>query len=299
MSTKHNAVGAVNRKKVLVKVIEAKDLIKADTFGLSDPFTILSRNGDDDTEKQTSVKDDTLTPVWNEEFEFEILDEVNDVIDLEVMDFNKVGRNTFMGVAHIPLLPVSMAKAPLDQWFVLLDRKARTQADSKTNRGSIHVSVIYTDSEGVTHSSAPSASATAKPMISAADLDKANGAATEAFVQRENQELKQKEKVKEALVGVSATEPWSSLFAKMEAYKKPPAKLNFLEEYLAANPKYRIATSDAVAFIKHLEAAGCHLPGYTRAHAIFKAHLSNTGDLPKVVEAVPAGKFRDAIAKIK
>ena len=52
---------------VLVKIIEAKELLAADKGNTSDPFVKLSVSKE---KFQTAVVEKTLSPTWNEEFVF-------------------------------------------------------------------------------------------------------------------------------------------------------------------------------------------------------------------------------------
>lgn len=51
-----------------VEVIEAKELVAKDSNGLSDPFVTLFLMSDTSHRYNTSVKDCTLNPVWEEHF---------------------------------------------------------------------------------------------------------------------------------------------------------------------------------------------------------------------------------------
>lgn len=51
-----------------VEVIEAKELVAKDSNGLSDPFVTLYLMSDQAHRYNTSVKDATLSPVWEEHF---------------------------------------------------------------------------------------------------------------------------------------------------------------------------------------------------------------------------------------
>jgi hypothetical protein len=99
--------------------------------------------------------------VWNEEFEFDIVDEINDFIDITVYDWDKTGNNDFLGVASVPVAMVTNLGRPLVQWFPLLDKFAATTTHSKQERGQIHVQIIYTDASGKTHSGTGAAPAQA------------------------------------------------------------------------------------------------------------------------------------------
>lgn len=51
-----------------VEVIEAKDLVPKDSNGLSDPFVTLYMASNTSRRYNTSVKMETLSPVWEEHF---------------------------------------------------------------------------------------------------------------------------------------------------------------------------------------------------------------------------------------
>lgn len=52
-----------------VRVIEANELSPMDSTGLSDPFCVLYLESAPTTRCNTSVKLETLSPVWEEHFE--------------------------------------------------------------------------------------------------------------------------------------------------------------------------------------------------------------------------------------
>jgi hypothetical protein len=52
---------------VLIHLKEAKDLPAADSNGLSDPYAILKLGKES---KKSLIQYDTLSPMWNEKFEF-------------------------------------------------------------------------------------------------------------------------------------------------------------------------------------------------------------------------------------
>lgn len=73
-SEKHNQLltGAEEKEppEILlnVEVVEAKDLIAKDSNGLSDPFVTLYLSSNTSRRYNTSVKPETLNPLWEEHF---------------------------------------------------------------------------------------------------------------------------------------------------------------------------------------------------------------------------------------
>ncbi|XP_072759283.1 protein unc-13 homolog 4B isoform X6 [Anoplolepis gracilipes] len=71
-----------------VEVIEAKELISKDSNGKSDPFCALYLESAPTRRYNTAVKTCTLSPIWEEHFELPLDDPENDVLCLEVWDFD-------------------------------------------------------------------------------------------------------------------------------------------------------------------------------------------------------------------
>ncbi|XP_071872058.1 C2 and C2B_Munc13-like domain-containing protein staccato isoform X3 [Bombus fervidus] len=71
-----------------VEVIEAKELVSKDSNGKSDPFCALYLESAPTRRYNTAVKTSTLSPVWEEHFELPLEDPENDVLYLEVWDFD-------------------------------------------------------------------------------------------------------------------------------------------------------------------------------------------------------------------
>ncbi|XP_015606405.1 protein unc-13 homolog 4B isoform X3 [Cephus cinctus] len=71
-----------------VEVIEAKELVSKDANGKSDPFCALYLESAPTRRYNTAVKPGTLCPIWEEHFELPLEDTENDVLCLEVWDFD-------------------------------------------------------------------------------------------------------------------------------------------------------------------------------------------------------------------
>jgi hypothetical protein len=55
---------------VKITIVEAKELIAADSNGKSDPYVTIALKSDLKNKKKTSYKSSTLTPKWGEAFDF-------------------------------------------------------------------------------------------------------------------------------------------------------------------------------------------------------------------------------------
>mmetsp|Transcript_104031 Transcript_104031/g.179240 ORF Transcript_104031/g.179240 Transcript_104031/m.179240 type:complete len:319 (-) Transcript_104031:1204-2160(-) len=90
-------------------VSEAKDLINADATGLSDPFCVITfndmRGGPYETVMfKTQVCEETLCPVWNEEFLLELKPEDKAcAAKFEIWDCDKDTGKDFLGAARLHL----------------------------------------------------------------------------------------------------------------------------------------------------------------------------------------------------
>ncbi|XP_076681977.1 C2 and C2B_Munc13-like domain-containing protein staccato isoform X3 [Andrena cerasifolii] len=71
-----------------IEVIEAKELVSKDANGKSDPFCALYLESAPTRRYNTAVKTSTLSPVWEEHFELPLEDPENDILFLEVWDFD-------------------------------------------------------------------------------------------------------------------------------------------------------------------------------------------------------------------
>ncbi|XP_025154207.1 protein unc-13 homolog 4B isoform X4 [Harpegnathos saltator] len=71
-----------------IEVIEAKELVSKDSNGKSDPFCALYLESAPTRRYNTAVKTCTLSPIWEEHFELPLEDPENDVLCLEVWDFD-------------------------------------------------------------------------------------------------------------------------------------------------------------------------------------------------------------------
>ena len=85
-----------------IKIISGKNIPVADNTGLSDPFCILGLK-DRKEKKKTLIRKQTLTPVWNQEFQFKVLSYNTDIFILELYDYDKYSKNDFLGKWEISI----------------------------------------------------------------------------------------------------------------------------------------------------------------------------------------------------
>lgn len=68
-----------------VKVVDATDIPKMDTFGKSDPYVVLKLSSSDKVWK-TEYKENTDKPSWDEEFEIPIQPKLDEILRVELYD---------------------------------------------------------------------------------------------------------------------------------------------------------------------------------------------------------------------
>ncbi|XP_054029247.1 rasGAP-activating-like protein 1 [Dryobates pubescens] len=98
-------------------LIEARDLAPRDLSGTSDPFARVSCCGHT---LETAVLKKTRFPRWDEVLEFELAEgELGEaVLNVEVWDWDIVGKNDFLGQVEFPL--DTICSNPTKGWFQLL-----------------------------------------------------------------------------------------------------------------------------------------------------------------------------------
>jgi len=97
-----------------IRVVEAKELAKMDTFGSSDPYCLLQISGSSQIQKTKVVKN-SLTPSFNQEFQFPISD-IRATLHILVKDEDAGSSDDAMAKLELALssLPVGQVT---DQWY--------------------------------------------------------------------------------------------------------------------------------------------------------------------------------------
>lgn len=85
--------------KLLVRVIEARNLPAMDLNGLSDPYVRLQLGKQ---KARTKVVKKSLDPLWDEEFGFRV-DDLNEELLVSVLDEDKYFNDDFVGQLKVPV----------------------------------------------------------------------------------------------------------------------------------------------------------------------------------------------------
>jgi hypothetical protein len=99
-----------------VKVVEARDLPKMDTFGKADPYCLLQVSGSKKLER-TKVIDKTYTPRWNENFSFPV-PSLAETLHLLMKDRDRGSEDDPMSKLEIPLNTLVKGQVT-DKWYDL------------------------------------------------------------------------------------------------------------------------------------------------------------------------------------
>ena len=91
----------IDQGRLHVDIIEGRDVYAADRSGTSDPYVVLTLNGD--KVHKTETKKKTLSPRWNESAECVVHSRVGAEMVLEVFDWNQLEQHTSLSKAHIDL----------------------------------------------------------------------------------------------------------------------------------------------------------------------------------------------------
>jgi Ca2+-dependent lipid-binding protein len=85
-----------------------------DTLGKSDPYVMLSSNGE---RFQTSVKENTVAPRWDEDFHLRVPDPRNNLVKIQLRDYDVVSDDDISTCElQTGILPFGVV---LDTWIEL------------------------------------------------------------------------------------------------------------------------------------------------------------------------------------
>lgn len=124
-----------------VKIINARNVKKADVMGKSDPYVKFSL-GEGTLKKKTQVKPNTLNPDWNETFTLVVQDPQFQVLELRVYDWEKVSAHDFLGMQVVPLSTLTADK-PESLSLPLKKNMDPNDPSNLKSRGEINLELVY------------------------------------------------------------------------------------------------------------------------------------------------------------
>eukprot|EP00055_Hartaetosiga_balthica_P017896 m.124445 g.124445 ORF g.124445 m.124445 type:complete len:1487 (-) comp9425_c3_seq2:1858-6318(-) len=83
-----------------VTILRAHNLRNVDRFSVSDPYVTIIYHEGDGIKKRTKTIDNNLNPVWNETFDFVLLNTASRYITMTCKDDEKVGQHEVLGRAE-------------------------------------------------------------------------------------------------------------------------------------------------------------------------------------------------------
>ncbi|CAO2815601.1 unnamed protein product [Amaranthus hypochondriacus] len=125
-----------------VKVLRATKLKKKDLLGASDPYVKLKLSDDKTPSKKTMVKHKNLNPEWNEEFNLTVRDPETQILELNVYDWEQVGKHDKMGMSFVPLKDLTPDE-PKEFNLDLLKTADPNDPQNEKSRGQIVVQLTY------------------------------------------------------------------------------------------------------------------------------------------------------------
>ena len=141
-------VDSKNNIKIILKVIEARDLLVGDLNGLSDPYFKIphGQNGVVDLPKKkhrTKTIDKNLNPIWNECFIIEYNPLICTKLRIEVFDYDLIGKNDFLGGGYVTLEWINGSENYNEEWIPLKIEKENKTTKSKEiiQKGFVHIKI--------------------------------------------------------------------------------------------------------------------------------------------------------------
>lgn len=126
-----------------VNIIRARNLLKKDLLGTSDPYVKLSLTGEKLPAKKTTIKKRNLNPEWNEHFKLIVKDPTSQVLQLEVFDWDKVGGHDRLGMQMIPLKKINPGEKKAFNLDLIKNSSIVMDVPEKKQRGRLELDLRY------------------------------------------------------------------------------------------------------------------------------------------------------------
>lgn len=110
---------------LFLTLVGADGIPAMDSNGLSDPYVVFKIKDRKGKEK-SSIMYETLTPTWNEQFKLNVFSYDDDVLEIKMMDYDKVGKDDKIGTCELPIH--EMVTGQPHEQVVVMDTVKRVQA---------------------------------------------------------------------------------------------------------------------------------------------------------------------------
>jgi CRP-like cAMP-binding protein len=117
-----------DQKYVLVaNIIEALSVAASDKSGTSDPFVTVKLGMQ---EKSTSIKKETLNPIWDETLRISNVEPDDETVEISVWDHDTWGDTDFLGIVTVPMASLRENLHHVQDFALKLGEDARYQASA-------------------------------------------------------------------------------------------------------------------------------------------------------------------------
>merc|ERR1712048_95810 len=143
----------IPKGKAIITIVKAKDLLKSDIIGKSDPYVkaIFGRQN-----KTSPVVKNTQNPEWNYDADFDTPEGKEQNIKIEVFDKDKIGKDKSLGWMDLSLQKALKMDGNEGHWFNLEGVKS----------GKILLMADFIDNEGFNSKGQPSSLLSQQPLTS-------------------------------------------------------------------------------------------------------------------------------------
>eukprot|EP00741_Cyanophora_paradoxa_P023381 tig00000254_g22587.t1 len=105
--------------KLIVRVVEARDVPAKDSGGTSDPYVKVLFGAE---ERKTQVIEKTLRPKWSAAFDFAVRDDKVRKLRFEMFDKNKVFKDEYMGEVEVDIDTLLAGGSARSAWYPMQDK---------------------------------------------------------------------------------------------------------------------------------------------------------------------------------
>ncbi|KAL2260957.1 hypothetical protein VTK26DRAFT_4911 [Humicola hyalothermophila] len=160
MTSSRMDAGLPARPNLRVTIIAADGLYKRDVFRFPDPFAVATINGEQT--KTTGVSKRTLSPYWNESFDFRVNED--SILAVQVFDQKKFKKKDqgFLGVINVRIGDVIELVPEADDQMLTRDLKKST--DNLVVHGKLIIN-LSTNLTGPTRATHPPTSSPSRPSL--------------------------------------------------------------------------------------------------------------------------------------